>query len=246
MAINWIESKVIDQVKWTDDLVSIRFENNVPAYTAGQFTKIGLKIDGEIISRPYSLVSAPHEDFLEVIYVNVPDGKLTPKLHNLKKDDTIYVMDKSSGFFVMDEVPDGDKLWLIATGTGLGVFISLLKTDAPWGRFKEIVLVHGVRTGDELTYQKQIEEFQNEHPNQLKYIQTVTREKIDNALNSRIPEAIKDNTITDICGNIDKSSQFMLCGNPDMINDMVDLLGEYGLERNRRSKPGNITLEKYW
>ena len=156
MAINWIESKVIDQIKWTDDLVSIRFENNVPAYTAGKFTKIGLKIDGEIVSRPYSLVSAPHEDFLEVIYVNVPDGKLTPKLHSLKKDDTIYVMDKSSGFFVMDEVPDGDKLWLIATGTGLGVFISLLKTDAPWKRFKEIVLVHGVRTADELTYQKQI------------------------------------------------------------------------------------------
>lgn len=246
MAINWIESKVIDQIKWTDDLVSIRFENNVPAYTAGQFTKIGLKIDGEIISRPYSLVSAPHEDFLEVVYVNVPGGKLTPKLHNLKKDDTIYVMDKSSGFFVMDEVPDGDKLWLIATGTGLGVFISLLKTGAPWERFKEIVLVHGVRTADELTYQKQIKEFQNEHPNQLKYIQTVTREKTENALNSRIPEAIKDNTITDICGNIDKNSQFMLCGNPDMINDMVDLLGEYGLERNRRSKPGNITLEKYW
>ena len=106
--------------------------------------------------------------------------------------------------------------------------------------------MHGVRTADELTYQKQIEEFQNEHPNQLKYIQTETREKIENALNSRIPEAIKDNTITDICGNIDKSSQFMLCGNPDMINDMVDLLGQYGLERNRRSKPGNITLEKYW
>jgi ferredoxin--NADP+ reductase len=176
----------------------------------------------------------------------VPDGKLTPKLHNLKRDDIIYVMDKSSGFFVMDEVPDGDKLWLIATGTGLGVFISLLKTDAPWERFKEIVLVHGVRTADELTYQTQIEEFKSKHPNQLKYIQTVTREKVDNALNSRIPDAIKDKTITDMCGEINKNSQFMLCGNPDMINDMVTLLGEYGLERNRRSKPGNITLEKYW
>ena len=246
MAINWIESKVIDRIKWTNDLVSLRFENNVPPYTAGQFTKIGIKIDGEIISRPYSLVSAPHEDFLEVIYVNVPDGKLTPKLHDLKKDDIIYVMDKPSGFFVMDEVPDGDKLWLIATGTGLGVFISLLKTDAPWNRFKEIILVHGVRTSEELAYQKQIEEFKNRHPDQLKYVQTVTREKIENALNARIPDAIKDNTITDICGTIDKNSQFMLCGNPDMINDMVKLLGEYGLERNRRSKPGNITLEKYW
>jgi ferredoxin--NADP+ reductase len=122
----------------------------------------------------------------------------------------------------------------------------LLKTDAPWERFKEIVLVHGVRTADELTYQTQIEEFKSKHPNQLKYIQTVTREKVDNALNSRIPDAIKDKTITDMCGEINKNSQFMLCGNPDMINDMVTLLGEYGLERNRRSKPGNITLEKYW
>ena len=246
MAINWIESKVINQTKWTEDLVSIRFENNVPPYTAGQFTKIGLKVDGEIISRPYSLVSAPHEDFLEVIYVNVPDGKLTPKLHNLKKGDTIYVMDKSSGFFVMDEVPNGDKLWLIATGTGLGVFISLLKTQEPWKRFKDIVLVHGVRTSGELAYQDQIEEFKIKYPNQLKYIQTVTREKVKNALNVRIPDAIKDSSLTDICGEINNNSQFMLCGNPDMINDMVILLGEYGLERNRRSKPGNITLEKYW
>ena len=61
MAINWIESKVIDQTRWTDDLVSIRFENNIPPYIAGQFTKIGLKLDGDLVSRPYSLVSAPHE-----------------------------------------------------------------------------------------------------------------------------------------------------------------------------------------
>ena len=176
MAINWIESKVIDQIKWTNDLVSIKFENKIPPYTAGQFTKIGLKIDGELVSRPYSLVSSPKEDFLEVIYVNVPDGKLTPKLHALKKDDVIYVMDKPSGFFIMDEVPDGDKLWLIATGTGLGVFISLLKTDSPWKRFKEIILIHGVRTAGELAYQDQIEQFKEQHPDQLKYIQTVTRE----------------------------------------------------------------------
>ena len=180
MAINWIESKVIDQTRWTDDLVSIRFENNIPPYIAGQFTKIGLKLDGDLVSRPYSLVSAPHEDFLEVIYVNVPDGKLTPHLHKLDTNDSIFVMDKASGFFIMDEVPDGDKLWLVATGTGLGVFISLLKTDSPWKRFKEIVLIHGVRTSGELAYQDQIKELQAKHPNQLKYLQTVTREKVHN------------------------------------------------------------------
>ena len=71
----------------------------------------------------------------------------------------------------MDEVPDGDKLWLVATGTGLGVFISLLKTDSPWKRFNEIVLIHGVRTSGELAYQDQIKELQAKHPNQLQYLQ---------------------------------------------------------------------------
>ena len=70
MAINWIESKVIDQTRWTDDLVSIRFENNIPPYIAGQFTKIGLKLDGDLVSRPYSLESSPHEDFIYFIYLN--------------------------------------------------------------------------------------------------------------------------------------------------------------------------------
>ena len=108
------------------------------------------------------------------------------------------------------------------------------------------MLIHGVRTSGELAYQHQIKELQAQHPNQLKYLQTVTREKVDNTINARIPDAIKDGSITNICGEINSSSQFMLCGNPDMINDMVDLLSTYGLERNRRSKPGNITLEKYW
>ena len=216
-------------------------------YTAGQFTKIGLKVDGEIISRPYSYVSSPNDDYLEIVYVNVPDGSLTPKLHALKAGDTLYVMEKASGFFVMNEVPDGKNLWLLATGTGLGVFISLLKTQEPWRRFENIILVHGVRNYEELTYQDQIAKFKSENSKNFTYIQTVTREKKDTGLNLRIPTAIESKALEEISGiKIDLDSQFMICGNPDMINDTVDLLGEKGLERNRRSKPGNITLEKYW
>ena len=247
MAINWIESKVIDQTRWTNDLVSIRFENNIPPYIAGQFTKIGLKLDGDLVSRPYSLVSAPHEDFLEVIYVNVPNGKLTPHLHKLDTNDSIFVMDKASGFFIMDEVPDGSNLWMFATGTGLGVFISLLKTDDPWKRFNNIILVHGVRTSDELTYKETIDALNTKNNNKLIYIPTITREKKDGAFNVRIPEGLKKNLFQERAQlNITQDSQIMICGNPDMINDTVEFLGESGLERNRRSKPGNITLEKYW
>ena len=247
MAINWIESEITEHTRWTDVLASLKFKGDVLPYTAGQFTKVGLKIDGELISRPYSYVSSPNEDFLEIIYVNVPDGVLTPKLHDLKVGDKLFTMDKASGFFVMDEVPDGKNLWMLATGTGLGVFISLLKTSAPWERFDNIILVHGVRNHNELAYQEQISEFKKNNPSKFNYIQTVTRETKDDCLNLRIPAAIESKKLEELAGiNISNDSQFMICGNPDMINDTVELLGKKGLERNRRSKPGNITLEKYW
>ena len=247
MAINWIETEVIEHKHWTDVLASIKFKGNVLPYKAGQFTKVGLHIDGELISRPYSYVSAPSDDFLEIIYVKVPDGVLTPQLHDLKKGDKLFAMEKASGFFTMDEVPDGNNLWMFATGTGLGVFISLLKTDDPWKRFKNIVLVHGVRTSDELTYKETIDALNTKNNNKLIYIPTITREKSDGAFNVRIPEGLKKNLFQERAQlDITQDSQIMICGNPDMINDTVTLLGESGLERNRRSKPGNITLEKYW
>ena len=247
MAINWIETEVIEHKHWTDVLASIKFKGNVLPYKAGQFTKVGLHINGELISRPYSYVSAQSDDFLEIVYVKVPDGVLTPQLHDLKKGDRLFAMEKASGFFTMDEVPDGGNLWMFATGTGLGVFISLLKTDDPWRRFNNIVLVHGVRTSDELTYKETIDALNTKNNNKLIYIPTITREKSDGAFNVRIPEGLKKNLFQERAQlNITQDSQIMICGNPDMINDTVEFLGESGLERNRRSKPGNITLEKYW
>ena len=206
-----------------------------------------LEIDGELVSRPYSYVSSPNDDFLEIVYVNVPDGVLTPKLHNLKVGDKLMTMEKSSGFFTMSEVPDGKNLWMLATGTGLGVFISLLRTSDPWQRFENIVLVHGVRNSNELIYQDQINEFDKMNPGKFKYVQTVTREEKEGCLNMRIPAGLDSKMIQKSANlEINQDSQIMICGNPDMINDTVELLGKQGLERNRRSKPGNITLEKYW
>ena len=247
MAINWIETEIIEHIRWTDSLASLKFKGNVKPYIAGQFTKVGLKINDELISRPYSYVSSPDEDFLEIVYVNVPDGRLTPELHQLEVGDKLYTMEKASGFFTINEVPDGKNLWMLATGTGLGVFISMLKTEDPWTRFDKIILVHGVRNYDELTYQNVINNLKDNHPGQLEYIQAITREKKTDCLNTRIPAAIESGQLEAAAKTeITKESQFMICGNPDMINDTVDILGNKGLERNRRSKPGNITLEKYW
>ena len=123
----WIEGDIIEHNNWTNSLASIKIKAKVNPYIAGQFTRIGLEIDNEIISRPYSYVSAPSENFLEIIYVKIPGGILTPKLNKLKPGDKILVNNNAYGFFIMDEVPKGETLWMLATGTGSGVFISLLK-----------------------------------------------------------------------------------------------------------------------
>ena len=244
---NWVEGTVLEQKNWTDTLASIKIAAKVNPYISGQFTRIALEINNEIISRPYSYVSAPSDNFLEIVYVKIPDGKLTPKLSELKSGDNILVNNNAFGYFVMSEIPKGDNLWLLATGTGSGVFISLLKTDAPWNRFKKVTLIHGVRNKEELTYLDQIAKFKNKYPQKFHYIKSVTREKIDGCLNTRIPNAIENGifeTTTKI--KISKTSQFMICGNPDMIKETINNLKNKGLEINRRSNPGNITIEKYW
>ena len=104
-----------------------------------------------------------------------------------------------------------------------------------------------MRNKEELTYLDQIAKFKNKYPQKFNYIKSVTREKIDGCLNTRIPNAIENGifeTTTKI--KISKTSQFMICGNPDMIKETINNLKNKGLEINRRSKPGNITIEKYW
>jgi ferredoxin/flavodoxin---NADP+ reductase len=244
---NWIEGKVLEHKKWTDSLASIKIDAKVNPYTSGQFTRIGLEINNEIISRPYSYVSSPCDNYLEIIYVKIPEGKLTPKLSKLKNGDKLLVNNNAYGFFIMDEVPKGDNLWMLATGTGLGVFISILKTKDPWAKFNKIVLIHGVRKKNELAYQDQISKFQEKYPNQLIYIKSVTREKINEILNVRLPNGINSGLFESIANiKISKKSQFMLCGNPNMIKDSISSLKSKGIEINRKSAPGNITLEKYW
>ena len=51
---------------------------------------------------------------------------------------------------MLSEVPRAENLWLISSGTGIGPFLSILKTETPWQRFRQVVLVHAVRRAEEL------------------------------------------------------------------------------------------------
>ena len=246
--MQWVDGKVIEIKAWSEGLFSLFIDAPIPPFNAGQFTQIGLNIDGKRVGRPYSFVNGPEERPLEFIYVIVPGGTLTSALSNLKVGDTISVLARPSGLFTLNEVPDGKHLWLMATGTALGVFLSILKTDLPWQRFEKVTLVHGVRECANLSHQPLINSWIKAHPGQFNYIPMATRDDAEGVLKGRIPHAIENGNL-EATANLQfdpQTSQVMLCGNPAMITDTREALEAKGLRKNLRKEPGHITVENYW
>jgi len=243
----WIEGIISENHQWSERLFSLRIDAPLGEFKAGQFVRVALDIEGELIARPYSLVNAPHESMLEIYFDIVPGGLLTSSLAALKKGDAIKVADKASGFLTVDEVPDIANLWLLATGTGIGPFLSSLKTDEPWQRFERVVLVHSVRLAEDLTYKETIHRLQEDHPDQMKFVSLVTRENVEGSINARITAAIESGELENHVGLELKpdTSHVLLCGNSGMITGVTDLLGARGMQKHRRREPGHIATEKY-
>ena len=244
----WVEGTVHALRQWTDRLYSLQVEADIAPFKAGQFGRLALDIDGERVARPYSFVNGPDNPLHEFYFIVVPGGPLTQRLAQLKAGDTVYVAPRAAGFFVLDEIPDAGKLWMLSTGTAIGPFLSILATNEVWSRFPRIVLVHAVRTRAELTYADTIRSLLDAHPGQLDYIPFVSREETDIGLRGRVPDAIRDGSLETRAGlTIDvKDSQVMICGNPAMVSDTQAVLTERGMQKNRRREPGQITTEQYW
>lgn len=244
---HWRQGQVIENRHWTDALFSLRVEAPALRFTAGQFVRIALDVDGERVARPFSFVNAPDDPVLEFYGIVVPEGPLSPRLARLDPGDALYVATNPSGFLVLDEVPPSEDLWLIATGTGLAPFLSILRTGTPWQRYRNIVLVHAVRFARELVYRELIEGVQHEHPGRLRYLRFVSRERAAGALEGRVPAALRDGRLEAAAGPISpERSQFMLCGNPAMLKDMTAALAEKGMRKHRRRAPGHVTAESFW
>ena len=244
---DWIEGKVIENKAWTDTLYSLRFRAAIPSFKAGQFVRIALDIDGVFVARPYSLVNSPGELDLEIFFNIVPQGPLTPKLAALQQDDVIKVADKPYGFLTIEEIPEARHLWMVATGTGVGPFISILKSEQPWQKFEKIVLVYSAKTASELAYLDVIAGIRERYQQQLAFVPLVTRETIGGTLNKRVTAALESGELEQQAG-IEISaddSHVMMCGNSAMISDVTELLLSRNMRKHLRREPGHITTEKY-
>ncbi|MDX1536815.1 ferredoxin--NADP reductase [Arsukibacterium sp.] len=243
----WLNATVSETIYWTSSLFSIKAKTGPLPFIAGQFVRLAVEGPQGRVQRAYSLVNPPDSDYQEFLISTVAEGLLSPLLQQLTPGDTIGISQPASGFFILDEVPDGDNLWLIATGTGIGPYLSMLATSEPYRRFEQIILVHSVRNAADLAYKDLIEGFVAQHPGHLHYQPVVTREQHPGALHDRIPNLISSHQLQQQCGQLlNSNSQVMLCGNPQMITDTKNLLISLGLKKNLRRSPGNITVEQYW
>ena len=244
--MNWLNGKVVETRHWTETLFSLRVEAPSLPFQAGQFVRIALDVEGERVARAFSFVNPPEDATLEFYGVIVPGGPLSPRLARLRAGDPLHIASNPAGFLVLSEVPDARTLWLLSTGTGLAPFLSILRTEAPWGRFRDVVLVHAVRHARELVYRDMIARLQTER--RLRYVSFVSREAAPGALAGRIPAAVKDGRLEAAAGVplSAQTSQVLLCGNPDMLKDMNAVLGERGMRKHRRRAPGQITTESFW
>ena len=247
------EERVLTVHHWTDRLFSFTTTRD-PAlrFSNGHFTMIGLKVDGKPLLRAYSIVSANYEEHLEFLSIKVPDGPLTSRLQHIQVGDSIIVGKKPTGTLLIDYLLPAKRLYLMSTGTGLAPFLSVIRDPETYEKFEQVVLIHGVRQVAELAYHDYITKELPQHEflgelitKQLKYYPTVTREPFRNQ--GRIPDLIDSGKLAADLGLPELNpleDRVMLCGSPEMLASLKELLEKRDFEEGNTTRPGDFVIER--
>jgi len=213
---------------------------------------IGIKVDGKPLMRAYSIASANYEEHMEFFSIKVQDGPLTSRLQKIKPGDKLMVSTKPTGTLLVDALKTPAKhLYLLATGTGLAPFMSVIKDPEVYERFDKVILTHGVREVSELAYQDIIKELPNNEyfgemvDGKLLYYPSVTRE--DFHTQGRLTEALTSGKMSDSLGlppiNVE-DDRFMICGSPSMLKDFCEILDERGFKETIRGEVAEYVIER--
>lgn len=224
---------------------SLRFEN-------GHFVMVGMEVEGRPLMRAYSIASANYEEELEFFSIKVQDGPLTSRLQNIRIGDELLISSKPTGTLVADHLLPGRHLYLLATGTGLAPFMSIIRDPDIYERFEKVILVHGVRRIIDLAYYDMItkelpenEFFGEQVKSQLIYYPTVTRE--DFIHNGRITDLMLSGKLFSDIGlpvPNHEDDRFMMCGSTAMLKDTCKVLDGWAFKESRHGIKEHYVIER--
>lgn len=246
--------RVLEVRHWTDTQFTFSTTRDAGLrFINGQFLMLGVAVESRPLLRAYSIASANHEEHLAFLSIKVPDGPLTSRLQHLRAGDEILVSRKPTGTLLLDDLKPGERLFLLATGTGAAPFLSLIKDPHVYERFRSVILVHGVRFLRECAaVRHQIEHLLSheilgeEARAKLRYYPTVTREP--HANRGRITALIESGRLfrdlktppLDV-----RTDRLMVCGSPAMLADTRALLDAGGFKVSPGiGQPGDYVIER--
>jgi len=248
MALQWINGRIVNRHVWYDGLFTLSIDcPGVSPFECGQFLQVGMQIDDKHVHRPYS-VASPHGNILDFFIVRVDEGHLTPRLWAMQVGDPIDVSAKATGSFTLSHTPAAHCIWLLGTGTGLAPYIAMLRDPLIWSIYPRIVLVHGVRFPSDLAYTDELHSMCEQHPGQLVVIPVVSRAEYPLGISGRITTAIETGKLEALAGASlsPETSAVMMCGNPQMLDDVEAILHARGMRRHKRTEAGHYVVERYW
>lgn len=240
----------------------------LPKFEAGQFAVLGLPgraprvpmadpeaedADGDkLIRRAYSIASSSLDSaYLEFYVTLVHSGRLTPRLFALKAGDRLFLGKKMSGMFTLDQVPAGSDLILVATGTGLAPYMSMLRSEIVCHPQARTTVVLGARHSWDLGYRGELTAMQR-FCGTFHYIPVISRPQEELTAWGGHTGYVQDIWDRGLIGQIwgrqpdPQRCHVLLCGNPGMIEGMMGVLETAGFREHTRTQPGQIHVEKYW
>lgn len=153
----------------------------VPAdFRAGQYIGVGVRVDGRLVWRSYSLTNAPHSaDGMLTVTVKAQDqGRLSQHLVANVTPGTVVRLAAPAGDFHLPEPPP-EKLLFITAGSGITPVMSMLRDLERRGGLPDVVHLHSVRDRAGLLFDEELDRLRRAQPG---YALTVRETGIDGRL----------------------------------------------------------------
>jgi len=213
-----IKAEVIEVTEETPTIKTIRFKPQEPiSFATGQFIEVTIPGLGEA---PFTPSSKPTvKDLIEVTVTKV--GKVTEKIHQLKKGDTVGLRGPMGQGYPLDKFK-GKEILVIGGGCGFAPLRSLMYALLDQSsEFKKLIFRGGCKTPQELVYRGELGQWAQRDDLDLK----LTVDNGDSGWKGNV------GVVTTILDDLDmdcKKGIAVVCGPPIMMKFATKKLLEIG------------------